>query len=133
MVARQESRSPALIAARVAGSLAARAAAVSTLRPAATNPIASIGPKQSGANSLTWPRPWSTSTQAPEASCSCSRPAYWATRSACTAGGRVDHLLRAVDLGGQVHAGHERRPGLGVLEGLTHQREGLRELVDHVF
>ena len=85
MVARHGSRSPELIAARVAGSLAARAAAVATFRPAATNPIASIGPKQSGANSLTCPRPWSTSTQAPEVSCSCSRPAYCATRSACTA------------------------------------------------
>jgi hypothetical protein len=54
-----------LIAARVAGSLAARAAAVLTLRPTATKPMASIGPKQSGANSLTWPRPWSTSVHAP--------------------------------------------------------------------
>ena len=117
IVARQESRAPAFIAARVAGSLAARAA-VATLRPAATNPMDSIGPKQSGANSLTCPRPWSTSTQAPEASCSWSLLAYWATRSACTAG-CVDHHLRAIDFGGQVHRGDERRPGLGVLEGLT--------------
>ena len=53
IVARHESRSPAAIAARVTGSLAANAAAVSTLRLAATGPIASIGPKQSEANSLT--------------------------------------------------------------------------------
>jgi hypothetical protein len=42
-----------LIAARVTGSLAASAAAVSTLRLAATGPMASAGPKQSAANSLT--------------------------------------------------------------------------------
>jgi hypothetical protein len=46
---------------------------------------------------------------------------------------RVDHLLGAVDLRGDVHARQERRPDLGVREGLTHQRECLRELVDHVF
>ena len=48
-------------------------------------------------------------------------------------GGRVDHLLGAVDLGGKVHTRQERRPGLGVLEGLTHEGECLRELVEHVF
>src|SRR5665647_1876371 len=47
MLAPHQSRSPALIAARVSGSRDANAAAVSTLRPAATGPIASIGPKQS--------------------------------------------------------------------------------------
>ena len=85
IVARQESRSPALIAANVAGSLDANAAAASTLREAATGPIASIGPKQSAANSPRCPTPWSTSTHAPDPSCSCSRPANWATRNACTA------------------------------------------------
>jgi len=45
----------------------------------------------------------------------------------------VDHLLRAVNLRGEVHRRDEHRPGLGVREGLTHQGEGLRELVDHVF
>ena len=53
MVARHESRSPTLIAANVTGSRDARTAAVSTLRPAATGPMASAGPKQSEANSLT--------------------------------------------------------------------------------
>jgi len=61
MLARHQSRSPALIAARVSGSRDANAAAVATLRLAATGPIASIGPKQSAANSPTWPRGWSTS------------------------------------------------------------------------
>ena len=42
-----------LIAARVSGSLAANAAAVSTLRLAATGPMASIGPNASAANWLT--------------------------------------------------------------------------------
>jgi len=40
-------------------------------------------------------------------------------------GRRVDHLLRAVNLGGEVHRGQRARPGLGVLEGFTHQRECL--------
>ena len=33
--------------------------------------------------------------------------------------GRVDHLLRAIHLAGQVHRRNELGPGLGVLEGLT--------------
>jgi len=45
---------------------------------------------------------------------------------------RVHHLLRAVNLRGEVHRRHKHRPGPGVLEGLTHQRESQRELVDHV-
>ena len=84
-VARQQSRSPALIAANVTGSREASTAAVSTLRPAATAPIASIGPKQSAANSPTCPSGCSTSTQAPEASRWVTRAAYWATRRICTA------------------------------------------------
>jgi len=46
--------------------------------------------------------------------------------------GRVDHPLRTINLRRQIHRGHVHRPGLGVREGLTHQRECLRELVDHV-
>ena len=48
-------------------------------------------------------------------------------------GGRVDHLLGAVDLGGKVHTRQVGGTGLGVLEGLTHEGECLRELVEHVF
>jgi len=45
---------------------------------------------------------------------------------------RIDDHLRAINLRGQVHRGNEHRPALGVREGLTHQRESLGELVDHV-
>ncbi|MDQ1538329.1 MAG: hypothetical protein QOE58_2722, partial [Actinomycetota bacterium] len=46
---------------------------------------------------------------------------------------RVDHPLGLVDLRGKVHQGHELRPRLGILEGLTNQRESLQEFVGHVF
>ena len=48
-------------------------------------------------------------------------------------GGRVDHLLGAVDCRGKVDTGQVGGAALGVREGLTHQRECLRELVEHVF
>ena len=47
--------------------------------------------------------------------------------------GRVDHRLGAVDLAGQVDGRQAPGAGLGVRKGLTHERESLRELVDHVF
>jgi len=47
--------------------------------------------------------------------------------------GGVDHLLGSVNLACQVHTGQVREPSLGVLEGLTHERECLGELIDHVF
>ena len=46
---------------------------------------------------------------------------------------RVDHLLGTIDLNGQIRTRQQPRPRLGVSKSLAHQREGLSELVEHVF
>jgi hypothetical protein len=103
IVARQESRSPVLIAARVAGSLAASAAAASTLRPAATNPIESIDPEAAGRELSDMAQTMVHIDPGPRGVLLLVPAGVLRHPKRLHRRGRVDHLLRAIHLAGQVH------------------------------